>query len=206
MDLEQRIAQFEHMAQADPTNEMAHFSLGSAYAQAGRHADAAASFERCIAASPEMSKAYQLGAASLIESGQRDEALAMLRQGYEVATMKGDLMPKRAMAALFETLGEAPPDVSDAPPEERIPEGSFICRQSGRPGTQMEEPPFRGPVGAWIRENICRETWADWIGQGTKVINELRLDLSREEDAATYDRYMYEYLGLTDEMLARLRG
>ena len=33
-DLEQRIAQFENMAQADPDNEMAHFSLGNAYLQA----------------------------------------------------------------------------------------------------------------------------------------------------------------------------
>lgn len=40
MDLAARIAQFENMVQADPENDMAHFSLGSAYAQAERHADA----------------------------------------------------------------------------------------------------------------------------------------------------------------------
>jgi Flp pilus assembly protein TadD len=33
-----RIAQFEKMASADPTNEMAHFSLGNAYLQTGRFA------------------------------------------------------------------------------------------------------------------------------------------------------------------------
>ncbi len=203
MDLDQRIAQFENMAQADPDNEMAHFSLGSAYAQAGRHDDAAAAFQRCITANPDMSKAYQLGAASLIQVDRRGDALSMLRTGYEVATVKGDLMPKRAMAELFEAIGEAPPEVTDAP-EETIPEGSFICQQSGRPGTQMEDPPFKGAIGEWIREHISRETWNDWIGQGTKVINELRLDLSREEDSATYDRYMYEYLGLTDELLEKL--
>ena len=38
MDLAQRIAQFENMAHADPDNEMAHFSLGGAYAQACRPA------------------------------------------------------------------------------------------------------------------------------------------------------------------------
>ena len=37
-----RIAQFEKMASADPTNEMAHFSLGKAYLDAGRHAEARA--------------------------------------------------------------------------------------------------------------------------------------------------------------------
>ena len=41
-----RIAQFEKMAAADPTNEMAHFSLGNAYLQTGRFAEAAQSLER----------------------------------------------------------------------------------------------------------------------------------------------------------------
>jgi Fe-S cluster biosynthesis and repair protein YggX len=64
----------------------------------------------------------------------------------------------------------------------------------------MPDPPFRGRVGAWIRDHISAETWNDWVGQGTKVINELRLDLSRDEDQATYDQHMYEYLGIDDEV------
>ena len=60
MSTPDRIAQFEKMASADPSNEMAHFSLGNAYLQVGRHAEAAQSLERCIAINPEMSKAYQL--------------------------------------------------------------------------------------------------------------------------------------------------
>ena len=36
MDLDTRIAQFEKMATDDPSNDMAHFSLGGAYQQAGR--------------------------------------------------------------------------------------------------------------------------------------------------------------------------
>ena len=40
MDIASRIAQFENMCQADPDNDMAHFSLGGAYAQDGRHEDA----------------------------------------------------------------------------------------------------------------------------------------------------------------------
>ncbi|MHC4908274.1 MAG: Fe(2+)-trafficking protein, partial [Planctomycetota bacterium] len=60
--------------------------------------------------------------------------------------------------------------------------------------------------GAWIRENISAETWHDWIGQGTKVINELRLDLSREEDQHVFDQQMYEFLGIDEETLATIRG
>jgi Fe-S cluster biosynthesis and repair protein YggX len=63
---------------------------------------------------------------------------------------------------------------------------------------------MRGPIGAWIFENISSETWNDWIRQGTKVINEMRLDLSREDHAATYDQHMHEYLGIDDEVLTAI--
>ena len=82
--------------------------------------------------------------------------------------------------------------------------GTFVCSRTGRPGNKMEHPPFRGPIGAWISEHIAQETWTEWIGQGTKVINELRLDLSREEDQKTYDQHMHEYLGLDEETLSGL--
>jgi Fe-S cluster biosynthesis and repair protein YggX len=75
-----------------------------------------------------------------------------------------------------------------------------VCRRTGRPGTQLEKPPFRGPVGQWIYENISAETWNAWIGQGTKVINELRLDFSREQDQDTFDQHMHEFLGLDEEL------
>ena len=53
--IEQRIAQFENMTNADPENEMAHFSLGNAYLQAGRAAEAAGSFEKVMELNPEAS-------------------------------------------------------------------------------------------------------------------------------------------------------
>lgn len=205
MDDNDRIAQFENMAQADPENEMAHFSLGGAYAKAGRHEDAAAAYAKCVEVNPDMSKAYQLGAEALEASGKKDEAVALATKGYEIAAGLGDLMPRNAMGELLERNGAPVPQLEDGKGNEPIPEGSFICAQSGRLGTQMEAPPFKGPIGAWIQEHISQETWAQWIGQGTKVINELRLDLSRDEDAETYDRYMHEFLGLDDEKIAEIR-
>ena len=84
--------------------------------------------------------------------------------------------------------------------------GSFVSHRTGRAGTQLEHPPFKGPVGAWIQANISSETWNDWIGQGPKVINELRLDFSREEDQESYDRHMREFLGIDDDLLNELRS
>ncbi|MBL0927843.1 MAG: Fe(2+)-trafficking protein [Phycisphaerales bacterium] len=205
MELEKRIAQFENMAQADPTNDMAHFSLGSAYLQAQRFADAAMSFLRCTEVNPDMSKAFQLGGEAMIKAGDKRRAEAFLQQGYRVAALRGDLMPKKAIASLLQSLGAAVPEVKGAP-EPVAPPGSFICQKTGRPGTRLERQPFKGPVGAWIQDNISSETWKDWIAQGTKVINELRLDLSRDEDAETYDRYMREYLGIDEALLVQLTG
>jgi Fe-S cluster biosynthesis and repair protein YggX len=61
---------------------------------------------------------------------------------------------------------------------------------------------MRGPVGDWIFENISAETWKDWIGQGTKVINEMRLDFSRDRDQEIYDQQMREYLGIDEAVIA----
>ena len=205
--LDDRIAQFENMTAADPQNDMAHFSLGNAYLQAGRHGEAAERFERCLEINPEMSKAYQLAGDAMIKAGWTDKAVATLERGYEVAASKGDLMPKNAMAELLESIGRTPPELSDATKEraeEIAASGSFICQRTGRPGHQLDAPPFKGAIGAWIQEHISQETWRDWIGQGTKVINELRLDLSREEDAETYDEHMYEFIGLDAETRATL--
>ncbi|MCH6552183.1 MAG: hypothetical protein IH804_09245, partial [Planctomycetes bacterium] len=41
-------------------------------------------------------------------------------------------------------------------------------------------------------------------GQGTKVINELRLDFSRPEDQNTYEQQMCEYLGIDQGLQEKL--
>ena len=203
--IEERIAQFQNMAEADPSNEMAHFSLGSAYLQMGRAAEAAASLERCVELNPEMSKAYQLCGQAMIDAGWSDRAVIMLQKGYEIAASKGDLLPREAMADLLRSIGREPPQLSDevvAQAEQVAASGGFVCKQTGRLGTPLAGPPFRGPVGEWIGANISAETWQEWVEQGTKVINELRLDLSRDEDSATYDQHMNEFLGVPGDLTA----
>lgn len=205
MDIETRIAQFEKMAHDDPSNDMAHFSLGGAYQQAGRFAEAAESYLKCVELNPGMSKAYQLAGAALIATDQPERAGEVLTEGYAAAAGRGDLMPKRAMGDMLEQLGLPVPEVEEqqAGP---APDGSFICRRTGQPGTPMESPPFRGPFGQWIKDNIAQETFAAWIRQGTKVINELRLDLSQDADSDTYDAHMREFLGVDDEMYEQITG
>ncbi len=207
MDLDQRIAQFENMAAEDADNDMAHFSLGGAYLQAGRHAEAATSLQRCIELNREMSKAYQLAGEALIGSGQEDAAAELLLKGYEIAATKGDVMPRDAMADLLEQIGRERPITEvepTAPADAAAEDGTFLCKASGRTGTQLAEPPMRGALGQWIYDNVCSEMWQTWIDQGTKVINELRLDFSREEDQRVFDQYMCEFLGIDEALYGEL--
>jgi Fe-S cluster biosynthesis and repair protein YggX len=204
-----RIAQFEKMASADPTNEMAHFSLGKAYLDASRHAEAARSFERCVELAPDMSKAYQLGGQAMIGAAWTDRAVEFMNRGYETAARKGDLMPKNAIGELLRSIGREPPKLGaevDAAAERLKASGSFICQRTGRPGNKLTAPPFKGVIGQWIFENISAETWKQWIGQGTKVINELRLDFSRDKDQETYEQHMREFLGIDAEVMAKIGG
>jgi Fe-S cluster biosynthesis and repair protein YggX len=206
MDINARIAQFETMVrpEADPDNDMAWFSLAGAYAQAGRHADAAAAYTRCFTINPDMSKAFQLAGKALIDAGNTDQAAAVLTRGYAVAAKKGDFMPRKAIGELLKSLGIEPPSIEGTKQDSPLPAGTFVCHRTGRPGTKMTRPPFKGAVGEWIAANISRETFDDWIKQGTKVINEMRLDLSRDDHAETYDQHMREYLGIDEEVLKSL--
>jgi Fe-S cluster biosynthesis and repair protein YggX len=208
MDTESRIRQFETMVrpEADPNNDMAWFSLAGAYRDAGRHAEAAEAYVRCCTINPAMTKAYQLAGAAYIDAGMPDRAAEVLTEGYRAAASRGDRMPQKAMGELLTKLGKPLPrvDSSANPPGATAPPGGFVCKRTGRPGTKMTRPPFKGPIGRWIAENIAQETFDAWIAQGTKVINELRLDLSRDQDSDVYDQHMREYLGIDEELFQKL--
>lgn len=209
MDIAQRIAQFEAMVrpEADPENDMAWYSLGQAYAQAGRHADAADALLRCTALNPDMSKAYQLAGKACIDAGQKARAAEVLLEGYNVAARRGDRMPMTAMADLLRSIGIEPPP----PPKPAAAEKGDVSLLAGAGpaaagGAKLPKPPFKGPIGQWIYENVSADAWDAWVRQGTKVINEMRLDLSRDDHADTYDRFMREHLGIDDDLYEQLTG
>lgn len=209
MDLDERISRFEALVAEEPENDMAIFSLAGAYNQAGRYGDAADTYKKAIAANPGLSKAYQLAGAALMADQKADEAAEILTEGFKVAGERGDRMPQQAMGDLLDTLGKPRPEVAKPKAEaaaSAAPAGSFMCGVSGKPGTRLPKPPFRGKLGEWIQNRASKETFDEWIGLGTKIINELKLDLSRDEHDAVYDYAMRLYLGLSDETYLELLG
>ncbi len=187
-DLQDRIARFENMATADPTNDMAHFSLGSAYFDADRFVEAVTSFEACIDLNPSMTRAMELAGAAHIKLGNTEEARTHLLKGYEQAAERGE---RRVQDAIAEILKEASIEIPSV-------ETTSSTAPSGKP---LEEAPLPGAIGQWILAKIDSDTWNAWIGQGTKVINELRLDFSRTEDQKTYEGYMVEFLGIPNDVV-----
>lgn len=56
------------------------------------------------------------------------------------------------------------------------------CTHLGHESEGLENPPFDGPIGQEIFDNVSKEAWTAWLEMQTKIINEYRLDLS-EPDA-----------------------
>ena len=204
MNEDERIQRFEQMATADPDNELGHFSLGKAYLDARRYDDASRALSRVLEINPTMSKAYQLLGKAHDRAGRRDTAIEVMTRGVTVADGQGDIMPRDAMANLLRKWGVPVPSFKEsvkpaiAEPSTGSSDPDFRCARCGRPHGQLPKPPFKGALGEKVLAHVCTGCWQEWIGMGTKVINELGLVLSTPEGQDTYDEYMIEFLRLEE--------
>ncbi|MGB7157095.1 MAG: Fe(2+)-trafficking protein [Tepidisphaeraceae bacterium] len=196
-DTASRIEQFKKMAEADPGNELGHFSLGRAYLDAGQYTDAVVSLRRVVELNPNISKAYQLMADAQLKASQRDAAIESLTTGVRIANERGDALPKNAMIATLQELGAPVPELaSKAPAAAPVGEGQVLCQRCGKVGPRLANPPFSNAQGKLIHEKICADCWKEWIGMGTKVINEMRLPLADPQAQKIFDQHMMEFLNL----------
>lgn len=49
------------------------------------------------------------------------------------------------------------------------------CAKLGMEAEGLEKPPFPGPKGQYIFDNISNQAWQEWLGMQTMLINEHRL-------------------------------
>jgi Fe-S cluster biosynthesis and repair protein YggX len=197
-DTNERIERFRNMAEADPGNELGHFSLGRAYMEAGRYPEAIDSLKRAIVINRNLSKAYQFVAQSQLKLNQPGDAVATLTEGVKVADARGDVLPRNEMIEMLKGLGAAVPELKSSSAKVEVGEGEVLCRRCGQVKPRLPGPPFRGEFGKLVYENTCAQCWREAIGQGTKVINELRLDLSDPRAQKIWDSNIREFLNLTD--------
>lgn len=196
-DADNRIEQFKKMANDDPSNELGHFSLGRAYLESGRNAEAAESFQRVIQINANQSKAYHHLGQALLAAGRRDEAIAQLTKGVQVAHTRGDLMPRNDMRKMLQDLGAPVPELAEtAAATPKAGEGEVLCRRCGKVKPRLAKQPFKSDFGKQIYENICNDCWQEAIRMGTKVINELRLPLTDPGAQKVWDQHIREFLNL----------
>jgi len=199
--LQERIAQFRKMAQDDPDNELGHFRLGQLLMEDGQHEEAVKSFRRALELMPQFSKVYQLLGATLMKLDRRPEALLALKDGFAVADERGDTIPRDEMSKMLVGLGETPPTPKQTRAASAGPGDGFRCQRpgcvAGNRARQLPKAPMGDDVGRRIYESVCADCWEYWLRNlSIKVINEMRLDLSTERGAETYDQVMRETLGL----------
>ena len=49
------------------------------------------------------------------------------------------------------------------------------CMKLGKESEGLDSPPFPGPKGQYIFENISKQAWQEWMDMQTMIINEQRL-------------------------------
>ena len=52
------------------------------------------------------------------------------------------------------------------------------CVKLGREADGLDFPPYPGPLGKRIWENVSKEAWQQWLKQQTMLVNENRLNLA----------------------------
>ena len=197
-DAAQRIEQFRKLTQDNPADPLGFFSLGRAQLEAGSNDDAVLSLQRALALDTRLSRAYQLLARAQLALGRREEALKSLRDGVMIAHQRGDQMPKNEMLAMFAEVGEPPPELNAPSTNTEVGEGQVLDARTSRPGSRLKRPPMKGVLGQVIYEHVSAESWKEWIAQGTKVINELRLPMHDPAAGKVYDQHMIDFLNLRE--------
>lgn len=197
-----RLQVFTKMAEADPTNELAHFSLGKLHFEAGQLAQAEKSLRRTLELSPRHTQAHRYLGETLLALGRRDEGVEILKKGVLLAHERGEYQPRNQMQNALKNAGVEPPlpqaagpaaATAGAPAEAT---GGFVCKRCGRPNARLEEPPFLNDLGNRIQETICHSCWREWFAMSIKVINEYRLNLLSPQGNQVYETHMKEFLGL----------
>ncbi|HWL95312.1 MAG TPA: Fe(2+)-trafficking protein [Phycisphaerae bacterium] len=190
-----RIEQLKRAVEQNPNDELGQFALGSALFDNKEYRDAGPCFQRVLAINSQNSKAYELLASVQKHTDHPELAVQTATNGYRVAQRRGDVMPMKAMESLLKELGAPVPVVAEKSAEKPASSGgTATCRRCGTVGSQLPRPPFKGPLGQTIFDSVCQSCWHEWVGQGTKVINELRLPMHDPQAQETYDKHMKEFL------------
>ena len=84
-----RIAVFEQMLEADPSNTMVMFGLAKEYEKLGRHEDVIRVLEDYLSKADDEGNAYGTLAVAYEKTGNREKAVETYRKGIDVSIAHG---------------------------------------------------------------------------------------------------------------------
>ena len=197
-----RMSAFLNMLEGDPNNALALWSVGKLLVDAGKPAEAEPHLRKLLSVQPDHSQGMKSLAEVLLATGNRPEALELLRKGVVSAHRRGEYHPRNQMQEILKKEGEPLPElaaggapVGAAPVAGATP--GFTCTRCLRNAVQMAAPPFGSALGKRIQDQICSDCWQDWMGTSVKVINEYRLNFADPEAQKAYTQILKDYLGLS---------
>lgn len=54
---------------------------------------------------------------------------------------------------------------------------TVFCRRHQKDLEGLEKPPFPGPMGEDIYDNVSKQAWVEWMEHQTRIINEQHLNM-----------------------------
>ena len=70
----------------------------------------------------------------------------------------------------------------------------IFCQKLKTESEGLEAPPYPGPTGEKIYENVSKEAWLAWTEQQTMLINEHRLNMMDKKDRDFIKNEMEKFL------------
>ena len=69
-----------------------------------------------------------------------------------------------------------------------------MCSRFKKELPGLEAPPFPGPNGEQVFENVSAQAWQDWQTLQTMLINEKKMNMMNPDDRAFLEQAMVAYL------------
>jgi len=102
--IQERIHRYLKVIELDPKDVLGYFSLGTAYLDAKRPAEARKAFESAIAVDPGHSPSYFSLGVTLESLQEAARAAEIYRKGVQIADARGDMIPLKKMQARLKAL------------------------------------------------------------------------------------------------------
>lgn len=75
---------------------------------------------------------------------------------------------------------------------------SVFCRKYQQELEGLERPPYPGPKGQEIFENVSKQAWQEWLDQQTMLINEKHLNMMDASARTFLNEQMEKFLSGDD--------